>query len=252
MNNDKELSGFSGSIEPASVIKDLDEHWEQEGVNFSIKESVFKAEFSDKEMKNRALEIAQMFIKIWNFKNNTKLTVNFNHFWEPKEDVGTAYALNFSENIKLRDNVTTHTLKHRLSYEVWAHITGKARIINGINSSSFLNNQTLVKKSLKDPSLSEALQYYSDEVVDEKRPLYGIYKALEVLIEKLRNGKNKSIGMTRLGKLINENKKYVEQVIETTQKQRHARTFARNLLSEQECRERAKKLIEGYAKLISG
>jgi len=78
-----------------------------------------------------------------------------------------------------------HTVVHRVSCEVKARIVGKS------DSASFLANQSLVEKNLKDETLKQALGFYSEKVVDEKRPLYGIYKALEVLIDKLRTGGKK-------------------------------------------------------------
>lgn len=237
----QKLFGFKGSIEPAPIIKGLNEKWEQNGISFSIEDGVFEVKFSNKEEEEKALGIAKLFIQTWNFQHNTRLSVNFNHFWRPKDDGGIAHNLNLSDSIKITDRlITTHTV----SFQV------KARIVGRSDSASFFTNQSLVEKSLQDERLKEALEFYSEEVVDEKRPLYGIYKALEVLIEKLKAGSRKEDGMEVLGNLAGKNKKYVEEVIETTQKQRHAKTSARRLLSEQECRDRAKVLIEAYANSI--
>lgn len=237
--------GFRGSVTPSSVIQDLSEEWEQDGISFSVKDEVFKAKYFNKSEEEKALLIANLFIKTWNFKHNTRLTVNFNHFWGLKEGGGVAHNLILSDTVKVTDRViTTRAITHRLSFEVKARIVGKS------DSASFLANQLLVEKSLKDKSLKEALEFYSEEVVDEKRPLYGVYKALEVLIEKLRNGGKKEVGMEVLGKLAGKNKKYIEEVKQRTQLQRHAVTSAKSILSEQECRDRAKLLIEAYANSI--
>jgi hypothetical protein len=47
----------------------------------------------------------------------------------------------------------------------------------------------LVKKSQISPALAKALPYFSAEVVDDERPLYGIYKAVEALCEWLPGGR---------------------------------------------------------------
>ncbi len=241
----QKLFGFKGSITPTSVIKELSEDWEQDEISFSIKDGFFEAKYSDKSEKEKALLIANLFIKTWNFQHNTRLTPSFNHFWEPKENGGTAHNLSLSDSIKVTDRViTTHAITHRVSFEVKARIVGKS------DSASFLANQSLVEKSLKDKNLMEALEFYSEEVIDEKRPLYGVYKALEVLIDKLRDGGNEKDGMESLAKLAGKSWKYVDEVKERTQLQRHAVTFARNILSEHECRDRAKVLIEAYANSI--
>ena len=234
--------GFRGSITPPSLIKDLNEEWELEGISFSVKNGVFEAEFSDKKDKEKALLIANSFIATWNFRHNTKLTVNFNHSWEPKDDGNVTHSLNLSETVKVTDRVITEqTIAHRVSFEV------KARIVGRSDSASFLANQSLVEKSLKDKTLRQALGFYSEEVVDEKRPLYGVYKALEVLIDKLGKGKK---GMKALGKLADKGWKYVDEAKERTQLQRHALSPARDLLSEQECKDRVSLLIESYANSI--
>jgi len=241
----QKLFGFRGSITPSSVIKDLNEEGELNGISFFIKDGVFEAKYFNKSDEEKALLIANSFIITWNFRHNTKLTVNFNHFWGLKENSSVAHDLNLSDSVKITDKViTTHTITHRLSFEVKARIVGKS------DSASFLANQSLVERSLKDESLKEALEFYSEEVIDEKRPLYGVYKALEVLINKLRVGGREKDGMEALGKLAGKNWKYVDEVKERTQLQRHAVTSARNILSEQQCRDRAKVLIESYADSI--
>jgi len=50
--------------------------------------------------------------------------------------------------------------------------------------------------------------------------------------------------------LANHAEKYVSDVRETTQLTRHARTQARQLLTDAECRERARILIDAFAKSI--
>ncbi len=240
----EKLFGFKGTITPTAVVKDLSENWEQDEISFAIKDGIFEAKYSDKSEKEKALATANLYIQSWNLEHNSKLTIDFNHFWEPKENGGTAHGLTLGENIKVSERVMINTITHSLSFSVKAKIVGKS------DSASFSANQALVEKATKDATLQEAIRFYSDEVVDEKRPLYGVYKALEVLIGKLRVGAKEEYGMEVLGRLAGKNKNYVKAVKETTQLQRHAKTSARKLLSEQECRDRVRILIKAYANSV--
>lgn len=83
-------------------------------------------------------------------------------------------------------------------------------------------------------------------MVGDDRPLYGIYKALEALTSAVG-----SDGRALLGALAGEDKKFVSDVMETAQTTRHhAHPNARALLSEGECRERARRLIDAYAQSL--
>lgn len=239
----QKLFGFKGLISPSSAINDLNEEWELEEISFSIKNGSFEIKYFNENDQEKALLIANTFITVWSFKHNTKLNVNFNHFWEPKKEVAVSHSLNPNDSVRIADTMK-HAITHRLSFEIKARIVGKS------SSTSFLTNQSLVQKSLEDKSLKQALEFYSEEVIDEKRPLIGIYKALEVLIAKLSPSGNKTKGMKVLGKLASKDFKYADEVKESAQSERHAITAARNTLSKQECKDRMKLLIESYANSI--
>jgi len=110
-------------------------------------------------------------------------------------------------------------------------------------------NSVLIGKGCKNNALRMAIEFYSEEVVDDKRPLYGIYKALEVLIKELKErylGK----GREKLGKITGKSKKFVVDILESAQLQRHAVTSAWELLTEEECIRRTKIIIQAYADFI--
>jgi hypothetical protein len=78
--------------------------------------------------------------------------------------------------------------------------------------------------------------------------LYGIHKALEELAAAVG-------GRAKLAALANQPEKYVADVMETTQRAWHspgwlARKKARQLLDDNECRARARLLIDAYQKSI--
>lgn len=117
------------------------------------------------------------------------------------------------------------------------------RRIVDIDSRSFAQQADFVQKIAKDPALASAIQYFSEEVIIDDKPLYGIYKALEALTAAL--GKD---GRTALGNLAGQGKKYVDDVMQTAQITRHHDDpHAKQVLTDAECKERARTLIAAYA-----
>lgn len=142
--------------------------------------------------------------------------------------------MNVSETLKVTADIRVNTVTMK----------GSGFIVSaGFDSAKLSSYSTQVSKSQKNPALAKALMYFSEEVVDSDRPLYGVYKALEELSHTLG-------GRDKLAALVNRPEKYVGDVMETTQHTRHARTQSRQLLSDAECRERARVLIEAYEKSI--
>jgi hypothetical protein len=111
------------------------------------------------------------------------------------------------------------------------------------DSASPANDTSMVNKALKDKTLKNALHYFSEEVVDDDRPLYGVYKALEVIAHHL----GRRDGWRQLGVLAGQNEAFVTDIRQTTQLQRHAVTSAHRRLTDDECKELAKILIHAYA-----
>lgn len=238
-NNSDKLFGFRGVINPSSLVQDLIDEWNQDGIFFSVKEGVFEVKFTNEKDEEMAQKLAKSHIAAWNFRNDTKLTVDFNHSWKPKDN-SSFHIIGLKDSVKAIDRIIVNTTS----------FTVGARVVSKSDSASFLFNQPLVEKSIKDEILSKALNFYSEEVVDEKRPFIGIYKALEVLIDKLKANGEKKDGMKVLAELAGKSMKYVDDVMQTAQHQRHAKTAVKISLSEQECKSRAKTLIDAYADSI--
>jgi hypothetical protein len=95
--------------------------------------------------------------------------------------------------------------------------------------------------------LNLALKYFNEEGIDSSKPLYGIYKALEIISKNL--GKN---GWKKLAKLAGENEKFISEITETAQIDRHSKGYqnVKKVLTEKECQERSQKLIKAYADSI--
>jgi hypothetical protein len=117
------------------------------------------------------------------------------------------------------------------------------------SSESFTNDSIIVRKALRNTTLAHALNYYAEEIIDHDRPLYGIYKALEQISTHLGKG---SKGRGALATLAGKPRKFVDDIMETAQTERHSEQWlalkkTKVLLTDQECIERAQLLIKVYA-----
>ncbi|HRZ19150.1 MAG TPA: hypothetical protein P5136_03780 [Methanofastidiosum sp.] len=229
--------GFEGTVNPTSISKGFSEHWEKNNIVYSIENTVFKVEFDNEEQEDEARKTANLFISSWNLNNNTHLIVDFNHSWRPGENNRKNSSLKLSESLTLRD--TTKTI-HKASSERGLYVVGEFK------SDSFIENSLLVEKALKDEALGQAIEFYSEEVTDSKRPLYGIYKAVESLTNHLGKEYPKK-GRKVLGELAGKNKKFVDEIMQSTEFQRHSDPKAEKKLSDEECKSRTKILIQAYA-----
>jgi hypothetical protein len=115
------------------------------------------------------------------------------------------------------------------------------------------NVTELVKKALTDEPLRLALQYYRTEIVEADRPLYGVYKAIEE-ITKHFNKQGIKNARKKLGELAGFDEKFVEDIMSTVNvgiEGRHSSGYSGlRRLSDEECRHRARLLIEAYARSL--
>ena len=120
--------------------------------------------------------------------------------------------------------------------------TGTARVVEpGFDSEALDRQTTLVEKCLGDAALYSAVKYFDEEVIDTKRPLYGIHKAIEALSKECG-------GRAALGNLVGKDKTFVDGIMQTAQLTRpHEDPNAKRILTDEECKERAKLLIMAYA-----
>lgn len=247
--------GYNNSMDKRFVMRaqlegfawnDIVDNIEQDGVSIKVHDSIMEVSYYNESDYPKVIEIVKAYLNAYAFRNNTKLKADFNHTWEVVEGGGKKHAmgltanLNFDARIKVSERVQVRVNQ--------ATITGKARIVTKEmhDSASFTNDSTLANKILADTTLRDALKFYADEVLDADRPLYGIYKALEVITDKL--GRN---GRRDLAAMVSEGKVYINDLMETTQTTRHAVTPARQRITEVECRQRAHRLIEAYAASVT-
>lgn len=226
--------GLRGTITPGERFKGTEESFAYDGFELEIKDGVIAIGFNDKADADRAREIVHQHLAWYSMSRRIRHTVDLNQSWELKSDHTKTVAINVGDRIKITDDIRV----------TQATIQGKARIVSATYDSAALSSySSFVRKTQHSSALAKAVTYFGEEVVDDDRPLYGVYKALEELSHAVG-------GRDKLARLVGRPKKFVEDVMETTQLTRHARTFARQLLSEDECRERARILIEAYANSV--
>lgn len=229
--------GFRGSIVPTDIGSRLNEAHMIDGIEILIKDSVFEVGYDTQTDEQKARKIANNLINSWRVRNNVKLSVDFHQTWQPNPQGGKDIGLTRSETLHVTDRAITITTRI---------IKGVASIIKPFGDSyRFTNDIEIAKKALTDNTLSESLKFFGEEVVDDDKPLYGIYKAIEVITDHLSGD-----GRDALGRLAGENKKFVSDVMETANFSRHGNPQGRNLLSESECKDRARILLQAYASSI--
>lgn len=221
--------GIRGELSEPEVFKTHKEKWTKDGIDFLIENSCIEIGFDNPDQEELAREIADNYVLAWSIKNNCSLKIEYNISWEPNSGK-RLIKMGLEDKVDLSEHITTVTSDRKM------HIVGTS------DSISFIENEDLVNKSLSDSILAEALKYYSEEIVGDDNPLYGIYKSIEVI--------KKSVGTKILAKIAGVNKKYISDVMQTTQIKRHAVHKARRILTDGECKERAKKLILAYAESI--
>lgn len=228
--------GWRGQIEPSTVRVEPIEDLLAENIKITIKDQVLEVGYQNEKDSERAIELAKQFLTAWIFDHDCKISVDLSQSWRVRDDGSKAFVVHASGTLA-----------------VGVSITATAQVMDATGTIVKQPNRdlALMLKAANDDALSKALKYYTDEVVDQDRPLYGVYKALEELTNYLSD-LHKTDGREYLGKLAGQNRKYVSDLMETTQLQRHARTNARSHLTEQECQSRAKALIQAYANSLSG
>jgi hypothetical protein len=204
------------------------------GIDFAIGNDALEVRYSTKEDKNRALEIAQEVVDVWAFSHGITLKPDFDlaTAWEPNEHGGVDTEVRAVDRGSATDSVDTELTTVDESGNVQTTST---------HGYSLAANVTLTELAVSNKALRQALRYYNNEALDEQRPLYGIYKAIEAIAKRLPGGRQ------ALGKLANQNRKFVEDVMQTANSTRHAYLEGEAVLTVEECKRRAHLLITAYS-----
>lgn len=228
------LYGIRGAIKSTHInISDLIENITLGEFKILVQDNIIEVGFENFDASENAYKVARLFLHSWSLRNGSKVTADFNQSWQPQNSTGRLHKITLTDEIGISDRiVTTAKIVKSLQYVI------KSRH----DCNEFSNDIDMVSKAIIDSTLESALEYFCQEVLDCERPLYGVYKAIEII-------KNE-VGIEELAKLVGEDKKYVTDVMQSAQQTRHAVTPAKSVLSESECKSRAKILIEAYAKSL--
>lgn len=235
--------GFRGTVTPSYLVKDVEESWSEEGIYFTIKEGIFTVSYDNKEDELKARKLADIYLKAASFKKGIPITAEFNNSWSVTKR-GKDFSLNLEDRVATTERLIVKTMRYNTK--------GKARIVSGYyDSALFNNNKEFVIKCLKDDSLYEAITFFDEEVLDSKKPLVGAYKALEILEKAMSQKDDNLSNKEKLGRLVGKGESYIDKLKQSMQGQRHARTHAKQILNEQDCRNGVRELIEAYSNEIS-
>jgi hypothetical protein len=223
--------GLRGSIVPGGIA---DESFDFEGFPVTINGDVIEIGFNDSGDQDRAKEIVRRHLAAFSLQSSIGYTTDLNQSWALNPGGINDISISVADRARVDDSVRMTQVT----------IGGTARVVSpDFESVRVSNGSDLVRKSFRDPALAKALTYFSEEVIDDNRPLYGVYKAFEELRHAVGGEEN-------LAKLVGQTKSYVEAIRRTTQLTRHAITQATQALTEAECCMRMRILIEAYAKSI--
>ncbi len=227
--------GLRGSLNPAYPFSELIEDLDIYDMKVHVEHSALEIGFDNEADESKARNVVNQITQLWSLAHDIKITIELNQKWHMKSDDEKNISIELHEEIKMHDHVRVNQVS----------ISAKAHIVKSdlFDSSSFKNNLPLLKKSLVSIPLQKALIYFHEEVLDSGKPLYGIYKAVEELC--LAVG-----GRDKLAALADQSANYVSDLMQTTQTMRHARTPARRIITDGECRQRARVLIEAYTNSI--
>lgn len=227
--------GLRGAIVP---LFNKSQSWDYGFFQLSVESGVCEIGYEDEALEGSAREVVKRYLAAHNFENGTNYHVDLNVSWRMDASGSKAIAIEFCENLSITASLSVQVTQ--------VTSTGGARLVSpGFDSDALDNQTTLVNQCHKDPALASALMYFNEEVIEDEHPLYGIYKAIEALTKAIPGGRE------ALGMLVGHNKNYVGDVMVTAQLTRHHNDpDAKRVLTDEECKERAKILIRGYANTV--
>jgi hypothetical protein len=231
-------------------FKDLHEtFYNQAGVELEINEGVLSVGVDHEADLEAAKDLARLYLAAWSERQRIKTTIDFNHTWQTNSQENKNHSLALGDSVepveRLQVQAVTHQIAIKCSYSI---VTQQMH-----DSASFTHDAAMQQKAQKYSALKDALLYYNEEIVDNDRPLYGAYKALEAIISHLQaaNNVDEKQARKKLAALAGQDLSYVNDVMQTTQVKRHHKTTATRKMSDEACRDRAKILIDAFASSLS-
>ncbi len=229
-----QLNGYLG--------QDVTYEQEQDGILLKVHDGVMELHYDSIEDEAKARNLATAYVNAYILRSGHKVAADFNHKWQKSKTGQTHHALNLEATVTVSERLQVQVTHQRT-------IQGKARIVTqkAYDSASFVNDEEMAAKAVVDETLCSALSYYANQVIDADQPMAGIYNAIEVVTNHLGGG---SEGRKKLAALAGKSKTYVGDLMQSTQHARHPKTNANVNLPLEECKARAKLLIDAYAQSI--
>ncbi len=206
---------------------------------------VIEVGYTDAVDEARARVLVKIYMDALSLRMGFGMHANLHQSWQLVEGGARAWCVAVEGAIKPSGQIRIATA----DVETTAAIAPS----NIYDSRDLANVAGLVEKALRNEPLRLALQYYNDEIVETDHPLYGIYKAIEEITKHLSNQDTKK-SRKYLGELAGCDEQFVEEVMSTANVGIDGRHYSgspgKRQLSDDECRERARILIEAYAQSV--
>jgi hypothetical protein len=235
--------GFEAAVTPSTIFY-MRETLLVDRIEISVHAGLLQVGYDREEDAQQARRAARALVDAWRARTYIPLEVNFEQAstWRPNAHGGVHREVSLIDHAGLTDR----------AYVDLETVGADGQPVRArLDSHSMLHDTPMLVKALKHKPLEDTLRFYSQEGLNPKRPLYGIFKAIEAITYALRN--EQPDGRTALGKLVDksksndEAKRYAGDIMQTANTIRHAQSKGTAVLTETECRERAYRLICAYA-----
>jgi len=159
--------GFQGAIRSSAAFDGPIDTFTLDSITVTVEGGVFSVGYQREDQEQEARRLAGALIDTWMFRHNAKVSVDFNQSWRVEADGHRSVFVHLHA-------------EGRAGAAAYATLTERDEhgndITRVINPSSFANDQGLAEKACRDRTLEMALHYFTREVIEDERPLYGIYK----------------------------------------------------------------------------
>ena len=167
-------------------FKDLQETiYNQDGIEIVVKDGIIAVGVDDKSDLEKAKELACLYLSAWSERQEYKIHVEFNHTWEKIAQDIQSSQLEQADEAEASESIQTQVTTHQISIPTRVSLISQQMI----DGASFTNDRAMFNKAQQYPALKSALTHYYDEIIDNDRPLYGCYKAIEAMANYLGSNK---------------------------------------------------------------
>jgi hypothetical protein len=237
--------GLRGNIIPADLFTGYERTVVDDGITILVKEDVIEVGYTAAADEDKARLLVKSYMDALSLKMRFRVHANLHQSWQLVEGDARAWCVAVEGAVKPSGQLRIATADIETSTAIAP--------ANIYDSRDLANAVELVEKARRDEPLRLALQYYNDEIVETDRPLYGIYKVIEEIAKHLGKQGIKN-PRKYLGELAGFDEQFVEDVMSTAnvgiEGRHYSGSTGQRRLSNDKCRERARILIEAYAKSV--